>query len=98
MSDRLKGSFNVFTLIPVFHDNSGWWAIEPTDNTYVDISQSDLDAEITFFMEKLHKCQALIVVHKAFAYGEFRTFVNFVDCDEQVLIELLKNGKLKELI
>jgi len=96
MSDRLKGSFNVFRIIPVFHDNSGWWVTEPTNNVFVDVSQSDLDVAVKNVYEA-HECQAVIIVHKNFT-SEVRTFINYMDCDEKALIELLRKGYLKELV
>ena len=97
MSDRLKGSFNVFTLIPVFHDNSGWWCTEPSKNdTYIDYSQSDLDIAVRN-TEIAYECQAVIIVHKNFT-SEVRTFITYSGCDEKVLIELLRKGSLRGLI
>lgn len=98
MSDRLKGTFNIYTLIPVFKDDSGWWCLPPNKNdAYVDYSQSDLDIAVKNTFEA-YECQAVIIVHKAFACGELRTFINFYDCDEKVLIELLKKGYFRELV
>jgi hypothetical protein len=96
MSNRLKGSFNAFHIIPVFHDNSGWWTIDPTNNVFVDVSQSDLDIAVKNIYNA-HECQAVIVIHKAFT-DQVRTFINYMDCDEKVLIELLRKGYLKELV
>lgn len=99
MSTRLKGSFNIYTVIPVFKDASDWRCdgIYNKQHTFIDRSQSDLDIIIKNVFEA-EECQAVIIVHKAFAHGELRTFIDYINCDEKVLIELLKKGLLRELI
>jgi hypothetical protein len=96
MSDRLKGSFNVFKLIPVFHDNSGWWCLEPNSkDSLIDATQSDLDIAVANVI-KDYEAKGVIIVHTAFT-SEIRRFITYVNCDEKALIELLKNGHLRGL-
>jgi len=95
MRDRLYGSFNVYRIIPVFRNESGWWCLED-QTVFVDLTQSDLDIAIRNAMDG-YEAESAIIIHTAFT-SEVRTFITYMNCNEYALIELLKKGNLKGLV